>query len=359
VTTRRAKSKPTRRHTQDQLRNKPISEPERLPFIEHVYELRKRLFYIALSIGVFSGVASVFQKQLTHWLLAPAGKQQFIYTSPGGGFDFAVRICLYAGVFFSIPVIVHQILQYFSPLVKKDTLHFIRWASFWSGILATAGITFGYTIGLSAGLHFLLQGFSTAQIKALISIQSYLSFVLVYLLGSALLFQLPLILLFINRIKPLSPKALMSKQRWVILIAFVVGAIISPSPDVKNQTIMSVPIIFMYEISIILIWAVNRKNHRPKKVVELLRKDAEVQSQRLSEFAKARIAWEEAMGALPQDAPQPPTETEVVATTPPAPSTNQVTEMAQPARRPRQYLNGFSRRPYHPSLNGLNGPTTE
>ncbi len=348
---KRAKSKPTRRHAPNQLHSKP-SEPEKLPFIEHVYELRKRLFYIALSIAVFSGIASLFQKQLTHWLLAPAGKQQFIYTSPGGGFNFAVSICIYTGIFLSIPVIVNQVLRYFGPLVKKETLHFIHWASFWSGVLAVLGMAFGYTVGLSAGLHFLLQGFSTSQIKALISIQSYLSFVLTYLLGAALLFQLPLILLFINRIKPLKPKALMGKQRWVILIAFVVGAIISPSPDVKNQTIMSVPIILMYEVSIILIWAVNRKHSRPKKVVELMQKDAEKQAQRLSEFSKARAAWQEAMATVtaePETTPVAPVKPTIVVPAAVRPQPQTATQPRPTSDiRPRQYLNGFSRRPNRP-----------
>lgn len=272
-------------------------------------------------------------------LLAPAGKQQFIYTTPGGGFDFAFRLCLYTGIALSIPVIVYQLLYYLRPLVKKNTMRFIKWASVWSGTLAAVGLAFGYFVGLPAGLHFLLQGFSTTQIKALISIQSYLSFVMVYLLGSALLFQIPLILLFANRIKPLRPKALLAQQRWVILVAFVLGAIISPSPDIRNQAILSGPIILMYDASIVMIWVINRRHRKPKKVAELLRKDAEARAQRLTDFQKAQALWTQTF----KNASLPSAE-KVLRPTPVNPSPQVV---ARP-NRPQQYLNSFNRQPYSP-----------
>lgn len=308
-------------------------------------------------MAVFSGLASMFHKQLTQWLLAPAGNQQFIYTSPGGGFDFIVRICVYTGFFLSIPVIVSQILLYFTPLVKKETMHFLHWVGFWSAVLACLGMSFGYFVGLSAGLNFLLHTFSTNQIQALISVQSYLSFVLVYLLGAAILFQLPLILLFINHIKPLKPGMLMGKQRWVILIAFVVGAMISPSPDVKNQTIMAAPIIAMYELSIVLIWMVNRKHRRPKKVLALLQKDAETREKRVNEFTRARQTWESAMSqaihetkatVLAQSEP-------VTAGISPMPQLASIPQHAtRQANRPRRYISDYSK----PAIGRPVSPTT-
>jgi len=351
---KRTKNKPTRRHAHSPSRTQ-AKEQEKVPFIEHVYELRKRLFYIAISVAIFGGVAASIQTKLTSLLLAPAGKQQFIYTSPGGGFDFAFRLCLYAGIAASIPVIVFQLLRYLQPMVKKQNMRFIYKASIWSAILAIVGMLFGYFVGMPAGLHFLLQGFSTKQIQALISIQSYLSFVMVYLLGSALLFQIPLALISINRIKPLQPRKLMKYQRWVVLTAFVLGAIISPSPDIRNQAILSGPIIAMYEISILIIWLLNRKNTRPRKVRDLLQKDAQAQASRLNNFEKAQQQWqnlEPAAAALveqePVLAPQQsavqkqaqakPVQVQKV-TPQPAPQPMQQT-------RPRRYVQDFTRRPY-------------
>jgi sec-independent protein translocase protein TatC len=331
---KRAKNKPTRRHDQTQLHK---HEPEKLPFIAHVYELRKRLFYIAASVGLFSVTAAGFQSQLTNILLKPANGQQFIYTSPGGGFDFAFRLCLYTGVALSIPVIVYQILRYLEPLAKKQTMKFFAWFSICSGVMACIGIVFAYFVGLPAGLHFLLQGFSTKQIQALISIQSYLSFVMVYLLGSALLFQIPLIMLFINRIKRLKPRKLMKLQRWVILTAFVLGAIISPSPDIRNQALLSGPIIAMYEFSIIMIWFINRKYTKPKKVAALLQKDAEARAERLARFEEAKAVWKQIIQEQNRPLAEPPTQAQPTVAAPVA--------AIKPSLRPQQYVQEFSRQP--------------
>ncbi len=282
----RTKNKPTKRSTQGRLR-KP-AEAQKLPFIAHFRELRKRLFYIALSVGVFAGVAYSIEKQLTAWLLKPAGAQQFIYTTPGGGFDFLFKLCLYSGIAASIPIIMYHLFRYIHPLLGQQSRRFMLGCTLWSSSLALLGIAFGYFFGLPAAMHFLLQSFSSDKISALITIQSYISFVMVYLLGAALLFQIPLILILINRIKPLSPRKLMKYQRWVIVGAFVIGAVISPTPDIRNQVILSGPAILMYELSIAIIWALNRRGRKSKKVLQLLQKDAELQADRLTKFAEAR-----------------------------------------------------------------------
>lgn len=240
----------------------PIPNPvaERLQsFTDHFKELRRRLLFVALAVVIGGTVTYNFHEQVTNWLLAPAGNQQFIFTTPGGGFDFLLRLCLYGGLLVSIPAMTYQLLRFVQPLIKQDALRFVRLGGIASTLLALAGIAFGYFIGLPAAMHFLLQGFVSDRIEPLITIQSYLSFVLVYLVGCALLFQIPLILLLINRIKRLKPRTLFVKQRWFIVGALVVGAIINPSPNIQDQLLLSVPMIAMYEVSILLIWLINRK----------------------------------------------------------------------------------------------------
>jgi hypothetical protein len=96
-------------------------------------------------------------------------------------------------------------------------------------------------------------------IKALITADEYFSFALAYIVGFALLFQLPLIILFINRIKPLRPSGMMKAQRYVILFSFIAAAILTPTPDPMNQFIMAVPLVILYQISIVIIWLSKRK----------------------------------------------------------------------------------------------------
>jgi sec-independent protein translocase protein TatC len=263
----------------------------RRPFIEHVHELRRRIFYIALSIGVWGSVAYAVEHQIVHFLLRPAKDQQFIYTSPGGGIDFLFRLCLYVGIIMSIPVIVYQLLRYVQPLLKQESTKFIAIGSSISGVLAVIGMAYGYFWGLPAALEFLLNQFVTKQIQPLVTIQSYMSFVLVYMLGSAMLLQVPLVLIFINRIKPIKPKMLLKYERHVIVAAIVLAALMNPTPNIFALLFIAAPIVFMYQVGIFIIWRTNlykTPHKRAAHVVDLIEQDLTKQAERLSRAQSAR-----------------------------------------------------------------------
>lgn len=273
------------------------------PFIAHIKELRKRIFLVALSIGVFGTIASFFQAGLTKILLSPAGNQQFIYTTPGGGFEFQFKLCLYAGLAASIPVLIYHLFTYIHPIFGHESKRFLKATVLASSCLAITGLLFGYLYGLPAAMHFLLQSFSSEQIKALISIQSYMSFILTYLLGAALLFQIPLILVLINRIKPLRPSTLFRQQRWVIVGAFILGAIISPTPDMRNQLVLSLPIIAMYQLGVSIIWYINFKKRKPRRVQKLLEADMRNQTLRQERFKQAQHEWDQLVQKMRSTSP--------------------------------------------------------
>ncbi|SRR6266568_902635 len=276
-----------RKHKKKPSQNHRLHEPSdrALPFIEHVYELRRRLSYIAISVAIFGAAAYGVERHVVSILLRPAHGQQFIYTSPGGGIDFLFRVCLYIGLTASIPIIIYQLLRYIEPLIKKESVHFIAWGSMASGILAIAGILYGYFWGLPAALHFLLHQFVTKQVQPLVTIQSYMSFVMVYMVGSALLFQVPLILLFINRIKPLKPQRLLHYERHVIAGALLIAAVMNPTPNIFALLLLAGPIILMYQAGIGIIWYLQHDTKKPAQVVALLEKDAETQAARTKRIA--------------------------------------------------------------------------
>lgn len=247
--------------------------------MEHLKELRKRAFYITFSVIGWSCAAYAVQQHLVVWLLKPSGGQDFVYTSPIGGVDFLFRVCLYSGLILSIPVIVYQLLCYLAPLMKTDSRRFIAVGSIASGVLATVGLVFGYLAGLPAALHFLLHQFMTSQVKPLITVQSYMSFVMVYMVGSALMLQVPLILVFINRIKPLKPRTLFHYERWVILFAFIIAGLMNPTPHVLDQLMVAGPIIVMYQVGVAIIALINRPRWS-KNVRSLIEEDRAKQAER-------------------------------------------------------------------------------
>ena len=260
----------------------PHSADKRAPFAEHLYELRRRLYYIAISVVLWGAAIYFVQQHIVNILLRPAHGQHFIYTSVGGGIDFLFRICIYGGIILSLPVIVYNTLRFVEPLVSHGTRRFIFIGSFISGLLALFGIVFGYFVGLPAALYFLLHQFKTVQIQPLVTIQSYLHFVIVYMVGSALLFQLPLLLVFINRIKPLKPKRLLHYERWVILIAFVMSGLMNPTPNVLSQLLVAGPFILMYQVGIVIIAVINRSKRSAHAETALEQNDFAVNTQQQS-----------------------------------------------------------------------------
>ncbi len=237
------------------------------PFIEHVHELRRRLFYVAVSVVGFTLAGYFIQQQIVTWLLKPSHGQQFIYTTPGGGLNFLFQVCLYFGIALSIPVIVYQIVRYLEPLLGHHKRSLILRYSFYSFVFAIAGGVFGYYLGLPLLLHFLSHQFTTTQIRPLLTIQEYMSFITMYLLGSAILFQLPLIITFINRIKPLSPRRLLGWERYVIAFAFIAAAVMAPTTDITNLVFFTLPILAMYQISVLAVYLHNRRRVESPVVV--------------------------------------------------------------------------------------------
>lgn len=232
------------------------------PFQEHLHELKRRLTYVALSVGGFGVAAYAVQQHIVDFLLRPTHGQSLIYTTPGGGLDFLFRVCLYSGLICSLPVIVYQLLKFLEPLLGANHMKFALIGGIASALLAGAGMIFGYAAGMPATLHFLFHQFTTPQIHPMITIQSYMSFVTIYMVGAALLFQVPLLMICINRITPLKPQTLFKYERWMILISFVLAVIMNPTPNIVDQLMLAGPMILMYQVGIGIIALLNRNRQQ-------------------------------------------------------------------------------------------------
>lgn len=234
------------------------------PFSEHVKELRRRLIYVisALFLGCVAGFT---MHQPLFSIIRQPLHEQLYYTTPTGGFNAIIKISILFGALVTIPVLVYQIGKFLSPAFRRR----IRATPLilLSIILAFMGVLFAYYVSLPAALHF-LANIDDKNLQSLITVNEYLNFVTSYVVGFALLFQLPLIMLFINRIKPQRPSGLMRIQRYVVLVSFVLAALLTPTPDPMNQVIMALPIILLYQFSVGLIWYVNRRERKKNIAVE-------------------------------------------------------------------------------------------
>ena len=233
--------------------------PKTQPFSEHVRELRRRALYTIATL-LLGSVAGFFMHEQIFSIIRRPLNEQLYYTTPTGGFNAIIKVSIMFGAILTVPVLVYHIGKFLSPAFRRR-FRAVRIVLF-STTLAMLGVLFAYYVSLPAAIHF-LANIDSKNLQSMITVNEYLGFVTAYLAGFAILFQLPLIMIFLNRIKPQRPGRLMRMQRWVILISFIVAAILTPTPDPFNHLIMAAPVILLYPVSVVLIWIINRKNKVP------------------------------------------------------------------------------------------------
>ena len=232
-------------------------QPVELTFIEHLYELRSRLFWIVTSVVLTSAIGFQYKDYLVNFVIAPLHGEKLVYLTPGGGFSFIFTVCLYFGALITIPVIVYHIYRFLQPVLGTTSRRFIVGLITLSSALAASGAVFGYVVAVPAAIHFLSTFAGDAVIPNLTA-ESYLGFIVAYMLGLAALFQLPLLLFIFDHVRPFPPGALLTSQRFVIVGSFIAAAIITPTPDIINQLIVAGPIILIYQLGALAVF-VRRK----------------------------------------------------------------------------------------------------
>jgi sec-independent protein translocase protein TatC len=239
----------------------------RQPFVQHLHELRRRLAASALVLGVGAGLGYLARDPILSWLQAPLHSSLY-YTKVGGAFEFLMQACLLVGVVFAIPVLVYNLACFVRPALPQPVsrarlLGLVVASSF----LTVGGIAFAYYLSLPAVLRF-LSSIDVTHLHALIAADSYLSFVISYLAVFAAIFQLPLLITFIDRVTPIPPAFLKRWRKWVILGAFAAALILPIAPDPVSQVMLALPIVVLYEVSIWLVsW--NHFRRRPRHSPQL------------------------------------------------------------------------------------------
>lgn len=226
-------------------------------FSEHLSELKSRLVSVFIFFALGSTLGYLLHKQILEMLVKPLNQTLF-YSSPSGGFEFTIQVALFFGLVVSLPVLVYQTIKFIEPALPKKTPQFLIKTILASSALLLLGIAFAFFVSLPAALYF-LNKFSGDQIQPLISTNEYFNFVARYLLGFGLIFQLPVILLAINSFQRIETKTLFNNERYVVLCSAIFAGILTPTPDVLNQLNMALPLILLYQLSLVLIWLINNK----------------------------------------------------------------------------------------------------
>jgi sec-independent protein translocase protein TatC len=248
------------------------TEEERMPLTSHLEELKTRLIRILIAIGAGFGVCYLFKdwsfRIITRPLVdAMPAQSSMIFTGLPEAFFIHMKIAFFASLFLTAPYTLFEIWRFISPGLYKNEKRLVFPFLFFSTILFIGGILFGYFIALPPAFRFFVS-FSTDFLKPMISFREYLSLTLKFLLAFGLCFEMPVFMFFLAKIGVVNAKMLSKNRRYAILIIFIVAAILTPSPDAISQVLMALPLMVLYEVSIILVKFAQKSKSAPEESEE-------------------------------------------------------------------------------------------
>ena len=252
-------------------------ENGKMSFWSHLDELRKRIVYISIAIGVGFIACFNYSEDILGILLLPLNAnavfqgsfpfvtftpnkvvQELHFTALTEPFMAHLKIGFIAGMMLMLPVILYQIWKFISPGLlrqeRKYASQFVVFATIFFGI----GVLFCFFFLLPFAVPFLVS-YKTEHLKPIIKIGEYINFTLMFMLGAGAVFELPLIMIVLGRMGILNVDSLTRFRKYAFLGSFVIGGIVTPTPDAFNMTIMSIPIYLLYELGILGVRILGRK----------------------------------------------------------------------------------------------------
>ena len=233
--------------TQDQ-----AQRDKELSLLQHLGELRDRLMVASFAVIITTIIAFFFAKDIILALEQPAhlGKPLQII-SPTEGFTTYMRVALFSGIALAMPVILYEIYAYIDPALRPGERRFILLMGPFVLGLFIGGMAFCYFLLLPQAINFLFN-FGSEVFEASPRASDYISFVTTFILGVGLVAEMPVIIFALTRIGIVSRSWLAKRRGYVLILCFFVGAVITPTPDPFNQTLVSVPMYLLFEVGLLL-----------------------------------------------------------------------------------------------------------
>jgi sec-independent protein translocase protein TatC len=244
---------------------------ERLPLTKHLEELRKRLIRIFIVLIIVFSVCYTYSKFFMDFVTAPIipllpEKSTLAMLKITEGFFTELKLSLMAAVFFSMPYILYELWKFIAPGLYAHEKRYVISFVVISSVLFFSGAAFAYYLVFPFGFKFFLN-YAQGEVIASLSLQWYLSFVTRLILGFGIVFELPVFTLFLAKMGIVTADMMKKYRKYAIVGIFIVAAIFTP-PDVFTQTMMAIPLLILYEISIYVAKIFGRKTVKEEEIYE-------------------------------------------------------------------------------------------
>jgi len=235
-----------------------------MTIIEHLQELRRRLLWAVVALAAATAICYAFVDRLLSFLIRPVGRVIFVGVTEA--FFVRLKLALLAGVFLSLPVLLYQVWAFVAVGLTPTERRYALWLLPPAFLLFVGGAVFALVLIVPVGVRFLLSYQVPGVLEPFISVGAYTSFLTVFLLAFGLVFELPVVLIFLAKLGLVTPAALAKGRRYALVIIFAAAAVLTPGGDVVSQLLLAVPTYLLYEASI---WIARVVAPRPAAVQQV------------------------------------------------------------------------------------------
>jgi sec-independent protein translocase protein TatC len=228
-----------------------IERDKELSLGQHLKEFRDRLMVACIAIAITTAISFLFTTDIIKLLLIPSGVAKLVALSPTENFTTYFRVALFSGFALAMPVILYEIFAYIDPALHPNERKFALTLGPFVLLLFVVGMLFCYLILLPSALKFLLN-FGSEVIDNQLRASEYLSFVTLFIVGMGVIFEMPVLIYALIRLGVVQRSWLTSRRRYVFLLSFVIAAVVTPTPDPFNQSLVAIPMYLLFELGLLL-----------------------------------------------------------------------------------------------------------
>jgi len=250
----------------------PEESGDKMSFLEHLDELRKRIIHACLAILVGFLVSFVFIERVFNFVFAPTQRVlppgvHLVYNRPGEAFSLYIQVALIVGALIAAPAVMYQVWLFIAPGLyaneKKFAIPFVLLTS--GGFVL--GAAFNHYVSFPMMMAF-FASFNNPNLVFMPKVEDTFDLYMIMTLWMGVIFQLPTLVFFLAKLRLVTARFLWHHLRYAILATFIIAAVITPSGDPMNQTIFAAPMILLYVLSIGIAWIVNPRGRTKSELTD-------------------------------------------------------------------------------------------